>query len=71
MSFRTLVPITGLILLLAATVAAQESSTDDRTLLYARGAPANVLLFLDSAATMVNDPETSLQPLLRTTSREL
>ncbi len=62
---RSLVPITGFVLLLAATVAAQESSTDDRVLLYARGAPANVLLFLDSAATMVNDPETSLQPLLR------
>jgi len=64
MSSRHVALISGLVLALAAPTTAQESLTDDRFLVQARGAPANVLLFLDSAATMVNDPETSIQPLL-------
>ncbi len=64
MYFRNIVLISGIALILAAPAPAQDSSTDDRVLVQARGAPANVLLFLDSAATMVNDPATSIQPLL-------
>jgi Tfp pilus tip-associated adhesin PilY1 len=61
---RNVILIIGTVLILAASAPAQESPTDDRVLVQARGAPANVLLFLDSAATMVNDPATSVAPLI-------
>ena len=51
----------GVLLLAALQWAspAQAQYYDDRTLLWSRGAPPNVLLILDSGTTMVHDPETN------------
>ena len=43
----------------APVVLAQEVSPDDRDLLWSRSKPPNVLMILDSGATMANDPETN------------
>lgn len=56
---RCVLLLLAAVLLAPAPAGAQFIFSDDRGLLARQGAPPNVLLILDSGATMVHDPETN------------
>lgn len=58
-TIRNLAVLAAVAVVATPLALAQEVSPDDRDLLWARGMPPNVLMILDSGATMAYDPETN------------